>query len=90
MKKFVRTILLVAFVCFSSTAHAKDDLQDVADNTDNLWRTGAGAHDGSYTAISASMIGWGVGLAIVIAVLCAVLHQSTSSSAHNSSNGHCH
>jgi hypothetical protein len=88
MKKFARAILIIALLSFSSSVHCKDDLQDYSDNTDKLWRSGAGAHDGSYTAISASMIGWGVGLAIGIAVLAAVLHQSTSSSSHSSSQCH--
>ena len=84
MKKWIKIFLVISLVCFSSIQGAhKDDLQDTAKNTEELWRTGAGATDGSYTAVSTSMIGWGVGLALGIAILCAVLHQSTSSSAHD-------
>lgn len=88
MKKLIRAVLIVSFLSFSSSVHGGDDLQDTAKNTDKLWRSGAGAHDGSYTAISASMIGWGVGLAVGIAVLAAVLHQSKGhkGGGHN----HCH
>ncbi len=84
MKNWVKVILVISLTCFSSVHGEKgEDLQDTAKNTDELWRTGAGAHDGSYTAVSASMIGWGVGLAIGIAVLAAVLHQSKASSGHH-------
>jgi hypothetical protein len=88
MKKKITTLLIIALLSFSSSVQGRDDLQDTAKNTDKLWRSGSGAHDGSYTAISASMIGWGIGLAVGIAVLAAVLHQSTSSSHHH--HAHCH
>lgn len=88
MKKKMISLLLIALLSFSSTVQGRDDLQDVAINTDKLWRTGSAAHDGSYTAISTSMIGWGIGLAIGIGVLCAVLRPSTNSS--GSSSAHCH
>ena len=83
MKKFISSLLIVAFLSTSSTSLAEDSLQDWSKDTENLWRTGSGAHDGSSTAISAAMIGWGVGLALAIAVLAAVLHQSKSGSGHS-------
>jgi len=82
MKKKITTALLIVLLSVSSSVHARDDLQDVAKDTEELWRTGSGAHDGSYTAVSTSMIAWGIGLAIGIAVLCAVLRPSTGSNAH--------
>ena len=88
MMKKTTAYLLIALMCFTSTVQAADDLQDYAENTDKLWRTGSGAHDGSYTAISTSLIGWGIGLAIGIGILCAVLRPSTNSS--GSSSAHCH
>jgi hypothetical protein len=87
MMKKTTTFLLIAVMCFTSTVHAADDLQDVAVNTDKLWRTGSAAHDGSYTAISTSMLAWGIGLAIGIGILCAVLRPSSNSSG---SSAHCH
>jgi len=86
MRKSVTLLLLVAFVLTSSTTGATDTLQDWSSDTENVWRTGSGAHDGSTTAIATSIIGWGVGLALVIAIVAGVLHQSTSGSGH----GHCH
>lgn len=88
MKKLIKAVLIVSLLSFSSSVHGGDDLQDTAKNTDKLWRSGAGAHDGSYTAISASMIGWGVGLAVGIAVLAAVLHQSKKGGGGH--HNHCH
>jgi len=88
MTKKTISFLLITLLCFTSTVQAADDLQDYAESTDEIWRTGSGAHDGSYTAISTSMIGWGIGLAIGIGILCAVLRPSTNSS--SSSSAHCH
>jgi hypothetical protein len=90
MKKLIRTFLILALVNLSY-AYGEDTVQDSAENTEKLWRTGSGAHDGSYTAISTSMIAWGIGLAVGIAVLVAVLHQSKASSGGGGgNNGHCH
>ncbi len=83
MKKWITTLVMLAFLSTSSTTIANDTLEDYKKDTENIWKTGSGAHDGSSTAISASMIGWGVGLALGIAILCAVLHQSKGHSTHN-------
>jgi hypothetical protein len=72
----------------TSSSFARDEISTIATETDNLWRTGAGAHDGAFTALSASMIGWGVGLAVGIALLAAALNHGTGT---NTSNAHsCH
>lgn len=55
-----------------------DELEQYKKNTEAIWRTGSGAEDGTFTAISTSMLGWGVGLSAGIAVLASVLHQSTA------------
>lgn len=83
MRRFITSLLIAVFLTTSSGVGATDSLQDHATDTENLWRTGSGAHDGSTTAIATSIIGWGVGLALGIAILAAVLHQSTSSSGHS-------
>lgn len=89
MKKLISGILILALVSFSSSVQGEENLQNYSENTENLWQTGKGASDGSYTAISTSMIAWGVGLAVGIAVLCAVLHQSKSGSG-GGHHSHCH
>jgi hypothetical protein len=84
MKRFILILLIVAT---TSTTWAKDTVADAPKNTEKLWTTGSGAHDGSYSAISTSMIGWGVGLAVGIALLAAAFSKPSKSS---SSSGHCH
>jgi crotonobetainyl-CoA:carnitine CoA-transferase CaiB-like acyl-CoA transferase len=84
MKKFITTLLILVFITTSSTTSAGDTMeQGWVDDTEAVWRTGAGAHDGASTAISASIIGWGVGLALAVAILAAVLHQSNAASGHS-------
>lgn len=58
----------------------ENDITEFPEDTDALYRVGDGAYDGSYSALSKSLLGWGVGLALGIGILCALLHQSTSSS----------
>ena len=86
MKRFVTSFLVVALLLTSSEGTASDTLNDWKEDTENLWRTGSGAHDGSTTAIATSIIGWGVGLALGIAILAAVLHQSKAGSGHSHCN----
>ncbi len=87
MKKVV-AILLLVFLSTSSMTMAEDTIQEGwKEDTERLWRTGAGAHDGASTAISATIIGWGVGLALAIGILAAVLHQSKSGTGHSHCSG---
>ena len=84
MKKFIALLLIVVFLSTSSTTMAGDTIeQGWKEDTEALWHTGSGAHDGASTAISSTIIGWGVGLALAIGILAAVLHQSTSGSGHS-------
>ena len=86
MKRFIAAVLAISLL---STAMARETIDDVTKNTENLWRTGAGSSDGAFTAISTSMIAWGVGLAVAIALLAAALnHSSKSSSAHCNTHSH--
>ncbi|MGH2612223.1 MAG: hypothetical protein ACRDFB_04135 [Rhabdochlamydiaceae bacterium] len=88
MKKFIAMLAILAFLSTSSTTVANDTIeQGWKEDTENLWRTGSGAHDGASTAINATMIGWGVGLALAIAILAAVLHQSKNESGHSHCSG---
>lgn len=71
--------LLIVFTLLSLSSFSfSDDLDEYKKNTEAIWRTGAGAEDGTYTAISTSMLGWGVGLSAGIAILASVLHQSAA------------
>jgi hypothetical protein len=90
MNKILSTLLCFALVCHFSPAHANDgDLNQYKEDTDALYRTGSGAEEGAYSAISTSMLGWGVGLAVGIAILAGVLHQSTANTAHTTTS-QCH
>lgn len=68
---------MTALILLSASLHA-DELENYKKNTEAIWRTGSGAEDGTFTAISTSMLGWGVGLSAGIAILASVLHQSTA------------
>ncbi|MBI2743484.1 MAG: hypothetical protein HYX48_06160 [Chlamydiales bacterium] len=89
MKKSIATLLVLLLTMHP--LYSTDPLTQHQKNTDALYRQGAGAEDGGYSAISLSMFGWGVGLVAGIAVLAAVLHQSKSGHNHSdSSKGQCH
>ena len=48
---------------------------------------GHGSSKASHSAVSASMVGWGLGLAIAIAIVAGVLHQSVATHSGSNSNG---
>lgn len=78
MKRLLTVFALLSLPSLSFS----DDIDQYKTNTEALWRTGSGAEDGTFTAISTSMLGWGIGLSAGIAVLASVLHQSTAAHAH--------
>ena len=77
MKKILFIYLLLA-VCSPTIAKASSSLDGVKKDNDNLW-AGTGAQDATATAVSMSMVGWGLGLAGGIAILASAIHQSSSS-----------
>ncbi len=87
MKRVLTCFLCFAMMIASSSVLADGDLNQTRETTESLWRRGAGAEDGAFSAVSTSMLGWGLGLAAVIAILASVLHQS---SAANGSHAHAH
>jgi hypothetical protein len=88
MKKFVTLLVMVAFLSASSKAVANDTAeQGWKEDDEAVWHTGSGAHDGASTAIAVKILGWGVGLALAIGILAAVLHQSHSESGHSHCSG---
>ncbi len=83
MNKIITLFLCFALVCTHSLSYANDgDLNQYKEDTEAIYRTGSGSEEGAYSAISTSMLGWGVGLAVGIAILAGVLHQSTANTAH--------
>lgn len=88
MKKFVSACIVLGII---STPLFARDLANYTKNTEKIYREGGGAEEGGYSAISMSMVGWGLGIAGGIALLASLLTQSKSSSGHSSSkNATCH
>ena len=89
MKRVIAGVLMATVLMTSIPLNAREEIQQLGDETDQLYRTGAGAHDGAFTALSISMLGWGVGLAVAIALLAAALNHGSGSG--SGSNAHtCH
>lgn len=82
LMKRILTVCLCAFMAVASVhvPAMENDITEFPEDSDQLYRVGDGAYDGSWTALSKSLLGWGVGLGVGIGILCALLHQSTSSS----------
>jgi hypothetical protein len=80
MKKFSLAILVIALT--AGSIFAREDIQELGNQTDALWRPGAAAIDGAYTSLSMSMLGWGLGLATGFGILIGVLHNSKASHNH--------
>lgn len=79
--------LLIVLTCIACTSPVfSEPLSNYSKDTEAIWRTGSGAEDGTYAAIATSMLGWGVGLSVGIAILASVLHQSGAGHSHT----HCH
>jgi hypothetical protein len=90
MKKFLPLLLSSALVLSTTHIRCDEDINIISEETDALYRTGAGAQDGAYTSLGLSMLGWGLGLAAGIGLLAALLHQSTGSSQHETCNTNNH
>lgn len=81
MKRIIRMILPLLLI--TSTALRADNgewLDAAVDEQNALYNTGpgAGCQDGVFNAVSASMIGWGVGLVAAIALITGLIHTSHS------------
>ncbi len=88
MRNLITTFLVCSLVFCSPSLFADNDLNQYKEETEELWRSGTGSQDGAYSAIVLSMLGWGLGMAAVIAIVASVLHQSTASTAHTTSTCH--
>ena len=68
MKKIVVAILSV-LITFSSPVFAREEITQLQEETDALYRPSPGANDGAFTALSSSMLGWGVGIATILTIV---------------------
>ena len=90
MKRIVYMFLALSLVCVS-VAPAGETLNDAKEDVEKLWnngKKGTAAKDGAFTAISAAMVGTGLGLAGLIALLAALFTKSSSSGSSHAQ--HCH
>jgi hypothetical protein len=67
------------FACITSSLTA-DELSDMNEDTERLWRRGVAAEDGAFTASANSMIAWGIGIGVAAAVLAIVIEGNDGSS----------
>lgn len=92
MKKLCKFALPLLLLTGSLRADHAECLDAAVDEMNELYRTGCGCEDGIFNAVSSSMLGWGVGLFVGIALLTGLVHnahqgsQTTSSSSSSSNN----
>jgi len=80
-KKLCTFVLLGAlFTAPLQNAYADDSalMQQYKKDTIETWQPGAASEESTESGISASMIGWGIGLAIVITIAVALIHSNGS------------
>ena len=86
MQRPIRSLLII-FPLLLAPLHvgAKQTAEDVIETSNSWWSTGGTAsQDGAFTAVSSSLIGWGVGGIVAIAIVTALFgSESGSSSSHS-------
>ena len=78
MKRFLQ-ILLPVLMLAAQPLHTADNgkcLQAAVDEMNAIHQTGYGGEDPIFNAVSTSMLGWGVGLFVGIALLTGLIHSS--------------
>ncbi|QVL55095.1 MAG: hypothetical protein KFB95_07185 [Simkaniaceae bacterium] len=90
MKRVFTVLIALSVMLLNTPAYANDEAfseceYGVNDGYEKCEPLGHGSSKASHSAVSASMVGWGLGLAIAIAIVAGVLHQSVAT--HSSSNG---
>lgn len=58
------------------------DIDQLQKDNQEVWTTGVASQESTETSLASSMIWWGVGLTVGIAILIAFLHGTSTSSAH--------
>lgn len=84
-KKPITTLLLIVPMLIAPLhIHAKESAQDVQDMSTKWWSTGGSAlQDGVFTATASSLLGWGVGGIVAIAIVAALFGSESGSSSHS-------
>ena len=86
MKRNTHLFLLFAMVSASLFSANTETLEDVREQTENLYRTGSGSTDSTFSTVAKAMTISGITGAVLIAILASAIHQSSSKSNSNSSN----
>ncbi len=76
MKRIIRIILPILMLTTTVRGDHSECLEAAVDEMNELHRTGHGCEDGIFNAVSSSMLGWGVGLFVGIALLTGLIHNS--------------
>lgn len=81
MKRILRVILPLMLITSVLRADNGEYLDAAVDEMNALYNTGTcgGCQDCVFNAVSSSMVGWGIGLAVGIAVLTGLICRSTKS-----------
>lgn len=90
MKRVFAVFVALSVMLLNTPVYANDKAfseceYDVNDGYEKCEPLGHGSSKASHSAVSASMVGWGLGLAIAIAIVAGVLHQSVATHSSNKS-----
>jgi len=90
MKRVFTVLIALSVMLLNTPTYANDEAfseceYGANDGYEKCEPLGHGSSKASHSAVSASMVGWGLGLAIAIAIVAGVIHQSVAT--HSSSNG---
>jgi hypothetical protein len=95
MKRAASAILVLLMLATTSQMNAAcradspnkiETWEDLPKDTDALYRQPNG-QDGAYTSLGSTMFGWGIGLAVGIGILTAMLKQSKAPSTTTPTTG---
>ncbi len=76
-KKLYAFLLVGALIAAPlQRACADDAMQQYKADTTEHWQPGAASEESTESSIAKSMIGWGIGLAIVITIAVALIHST--------------
>jgi hypothetical protein len=78
MLKRVGILIFAGAICIAPCGKlsAEDDAMDnYKKDTEEIWKTGESSEESTESSIAASMLGWGLGLAIIIGVTFSLLHN---------------